>query len=352
MTAESDPSLKLHNSAWPGLVGKGDDGDPPIDLDVLLDLTANAEVDGVKFDGVDLFLLSPHVDIDSSQSDLEDLAEKITQRGLVVGSVVAPVWPPTGGGSAMGSSEERDQFLQQVEKACRIAASLSKMGIRPYGIVRIDSACDPGAWSADPEKNQRTIAETFQRACDIAENHGERLAAEGEICWGGMHSWRYMIDLLEKVDRPQTLGFQADMAHTLLYLLGCNAPEHALVTEDFDWSDTDTFYQQYKELTDALRPWTIDFHVAQNDATVFGSGSHDKTGKHCLPDDPQGKLDIPRAAGFWLRDEAGNRNQNFEHICWDGCMFPNDVMLDPETWQKILASMIEVRRNHGSPASV
>ena len=44
-----------------------------------------------------------------------------------------------------------------------------------------------------------------------------------------MHSWRTMVDLLEKVDRPDTLGFQADMAHTLLYLLGHNAPEDALL---------------------------------------------------------------------------------------------------------------------------
>ena len=56
-------------------------------------------------------------------------------------------------------------------------------------------------------------------------------------------------------------------------------------------------------MTDALRPWTIDFHVAQNDATVKGSGSHDKTGRHCLPNDPNGKLDIVKHAGFWLRDE-------------------------------------------------
>ena len=73
---------------------------------------------------------------------------------------------------------------------------------------------------------------------------------------------------------------------------------------------TDEFYEQYKVLTDALRPWTIDFHVAQNDATVFGSGSHDKTGRHCLPDDPNGKLDIPKAAGYWLRDANGDGNKN------------------------------------------
>ncbi len=58
-------------------------------------------------------------------------------------------------------------------------------------------------------------------------------------------------------------------------------------------------------MTHALRPWTIDFHVAQNDATVKGSGSHDKTGRHCLPNDPNGKLDIVHHAGYWLRDDNG-----------------------------------------------
>src|SRR5262245_46037284 len=91
---------KLHNAAWPGVVGKGEGSEPAIDLDTMLDLTAAAEVDGIKFDGVDLFLFAPHVDIDASDDDLKALAEKVSSRGLKIGSVVAPVWPPTGGGSA------------------------------------------------------------------------------------------------------------------------------------------------------------------------------------------------------------------------------------------------------------
>ncbi len=31
---------KLHNAMWPGLVGKGPDSEPPIDLDTMLNLTA------------------------------------------------------------------------------------------------------------------------------------------------------------------------------------------------------------------------------------------------------------------------------------------------------------------------
>ena len=181
----------------------------------------------------------------------------------------------------------------------------------------------------------------------IAQDHGERLAAEGEICWGGMHSWKRMVQLLELVDRPKTVGFQADMAHTLLYLLGYNAPEDRILPANFDWKNTAALQDGLKKLTAALRPWTIDFHVAQNDGTVKGSGSHDKTGRHCLPDDPNGRLNIARDAGHWLRDDKGELTKQFQHICWDGCMFPNDVMHQPQTWNSILASMIAVRDAHG-----
>jgi sugar phosphate isomerase/epimerase len=339
---------KLHNAAWPGVVGKGSPGaEPFIDLDTMLDLTAAASVDGVKFDGVDLFLFDPHVSIDSTDDDLKNLADKVRSRNLVIGSVVAPVWPPTGGGAAMDEGDGRKSFLEQVRKGCSIGRKLRDLGVRSYGVVRIDSACGPVDWLKDPEGNQKRIAETFRQACAIAEDFGERLAAEGEICWAGMHSWKRMVQLLELVNKPKTLGFQADMAHTLLYLLGYNAPEDAVLPQNFNWKDTAKFDAAYKQLTDALRPWTIDFHIAQNDATVHGSGTHDKTGRHCLPNDPNGKLDITKNAGYWLRDASGQPAKAFRHICWDGCMFPNAIMHKRETWNDILASMIKVRDAHG-----
>jgi hypothetical protein len=48
-----------------------------------------------------------------------------------------------------------------------------------------------------------------------------------------------------------------------------------------------------------------------------------------------------------LRDEKGNLTKAFQHICWDGCMFPNEVMLKSETWNSILHAMIAVREAHG-----
>jgi sugar phosphate isomerase/epimerase len=293
---------RIHNAMWPGLVGKGPGSEPYIDLETMLELTANARVGDARFEGVDLFLFEPHIDIDSSRGDVARLAERIVAKRLVVGSLVAPVWPNTGGGSAMGTDEERGRFLEQVKKACRIGSILRDLGIRKYGVIRIDSACSAAGWATDPSQNTARIAATFRDACDIAAGYGERLAAEGEICWGGIHSWREATKLLELVDRPQTIGFQADMAHTLLYALGYNAPESRL---------------------------------------------HDKTGHHCLPDDPNGKLNIVEAAGLWMRDEQGKLLKAFRHVCWDGCMFPNSVMQKQETWNKILSTMVAVREAHG-----
>src|SRR5262245_62558957 len=216
----------IHNAMWPGLVGKGGPGaEPPIDLDTMLDLTAKAQLpDGTKFDGVDLFLFDPHVSIDASNDDLQRLADKIRSKNLMVGSLVAPVWPPTGGGSAMGSEDERKAFLTQVRKACTIGRKLEDFGIRRYGIVRIDSAASPSEWAKDPAGNTKKIADTFAKAADIAESTGERLAIEGEICWGGMQSVKRNVEVMEMVKRPRTIGFQAGMAQPMLFTMGHQAP--------------------------------------------------------------------------------------------------------------------------------
>ena len=43
-TSNTNNYPKLHNAAWPGLVGKGPDSEPPISLDKMLELTAGAKL--------------------------------------------------------------------------------------------------------------------------------------------------------------------------------------------------------------------------------------------------------------------------------------------------------------------
>src|SRR3954447_25473787 len=93
---------KLHNATWPGVVGKGAPGaEPIIPLDTLLELTTGAEVDGQKFDGVDLWLADPHISIDSDADAVKRVSDHIASFGLEIGSFVAPIWGGAGGGSAM-----------------------------------------------------------------------------------------------------------------------------------------------------------------------------------------------------------------------------------------------------------
>ena len=187
----------------------------------------------------------------------------------------------------------------------------------------LDSAASPAEWSKDPAGNTKLIAETFREACTIAQSFGGRLAAEGEICWAGMqamrwlrHSWRHNVEWLEMVGRPETLGFQAHMTHTMLFTTGYNAPGDRLLAPDFDWSRREVLADAYLTMASALRPGTIDFHVARNDGTVKGAGSHEKTGRHCPPDDPNGKLDLAEDSGA-------------------------------NTWNGLLRTIIAVRNAHG-----
>src|SRR3954471_16025724 len=130
MTQNNFP--KLHNAMWPGLVGKGSPGaEPCIDLDTMLELTANAEVDGIKFDGVDLFLFEPHVGIDSSDDDLKRLADKIRAKGFVVGSVVAPVWPPTGGGQPWAMRKSGRRLSSKCSRRAASAKSFGSLAFVP-----------------------------------------------------------------------------------------------------------------------------------------------------------------------------------------------------------------------------
>ena len=150
--------------------------------------------------------------------------------------------------------------------------------------------------SPRPSAKPRTIAESF----------GERLAAEGEICWAGMHSWRRNVATAGNGGPPARPSASRPTWRT-----PCSSPwattrpKTACCPTISTGPDRPSSPRPTPRWPRALRPWTIDFHVAQNDGTVKGAGSHDKTGRHCPPHDPNGKLDIVRDAGAWLRDDDG-----------------------------------------------
>jgi hypothetical protein len=215
----------------PGLVGKGSPGaEPCIDLETMLELTAKAEVNGTRFDGVDIFLFEPHVNIDASDDDLKRIADKITAKGLVVGSVVAPIWGPPAAVPPWATPRNRpSSSVRSVKDAGSPRNSANSVFARMAWCESTPPAALP-IGTRIPRTTPRRSSRPSRKP-PKSPRVWRTLAAEGEICWGGMHSWKYMLQLLEGVGQPSVFGFQADMAHTLLYVLGANAPEHRIVPE-------------------------------------------------------------------------------------------------------------------------
>jgi hypothetical protein len=96
-----------------------------IPFDKMLEMTANAEVNGIKFDGMDIGLFDPDLVADISPSGIKKIADKVASKGLKIGSLVAAIWPPTGG-SAMGSKDDRKRFVEEVRKACEYGKSIKR----------------------------------------------------------------------------------------------------------------------------------------------------------------------------------------------------------------------------------
>ncbi len=114
---------KLHNATWPGLVGKARCRTCH-SFRYHAPMTAEAEVNGVRFDGVDLGLMDPHINIvNSTDDDIKRLADKVAGYNLKIGSLVAPIW----GGPAMGSRGTA-HFVEMVRKACQFGQRLRELG--------------------------------------------------------------------------------------------------------------------------------------------------------------------------------------------------------------------------------
>ena len=78
------------------------------------------------------------------------------------------------------------------------------------------------------------------------------------------------------------------MAHNLLFTMGYNAPEDRLLPGRLRLGATaQQLDEAYRQVARALRPWTIDFHVAQNDGTVKGSALTTRPDVTACPNDPE-----------------------------------------------------------------
>ena len=144
------------------------------------------------------------------------------------------------------------------------------------------------------------------------------------------------------------MGFQADMAHTLLYLLGTNSPQDRLLPVDFDWRDRAALDATHcKPLPMPCVHGQPIFMWRRMMVLCLAPVRTIKPAVIASHWTPMANWILPTMQGYWLRNEKGELTKAFKHICWDGCMFPNAVMLQQKTWNDILGTMIKVREQHG-----
>ena len=89
--------------------------EPPIILKKRLQLTAVANVNGQKFDGIDYFQLLAHTYPEASVSKLQKIAYQIPNCGFTIGSLVPFFWRETAGGLGVRPSEPVGDFFRCLE---------------------------------------------------------------------------------------------------------------------------------------------------------------------------------------------------------------------------------------------
>ena len=206
-----------------------------------------------------------------------------------------------------------------VDKACRIASRLRELGIRPYGVVRIDSASVED-WAKDPVGNtahRRDLPPGLRRR-----REPRRTAGGGGRNLLGRHAQ------LENDDRPAGSGRSAADAW-LPGRYGPHAPLHPGLQRPRPAScrktSTGTTASARPGADDAhRRAPAVDDRFPRRPERRHGLRLrlHDKTGRHCRSTTPTaGSISSSTpATGCAMRPAADARHQ---HICWDGCMFPN-----------------------------
>ena len=340
---------KLHNAAWPGLVGKGPDSEPPIDLDTMIDLTAARQRRRreVRRDGP-VPVRPAHLDRHRRrrpqearrQVPAEEPRDRLGRRARLAAD-------------GRRQRDGRRSRAQEVRRAGpqglqdrREAAPAGRPPVRrrPHRLGLRPRRLGEGP-RGQPEEDRRDVPPgraTSPKA--TASGSPPRARSAGAACtrgggWCSCSRWS---------TAPRPSASRPTWPTRCSTRWATTPPKTRILPQNYDWKDKAKLDEALKKLTAALRPWTIDFHVAQNNA----HGPRLRLARQDRPPLPRHRPDRqarhPRARRLLARrTRAATRSKRFRHICWDGCMFPNETMMKPQTWNDILGVMVKVRDQHG-----
>ena len=237
------------------------------------------------------------------------------------------------------SDEERKKFLTQVEKACRDRPDAARARHPPVRRRPHRLGGQPGDWAATRRATRRRSPRPSAQAARHRRDHGERLAAEGEICWGGMHCWRHIVELLERSGGPKTRRLPGRHgAHAALHARRQRARGSAAAGGLRLVGPGDA---RRRAQDNDRRAAALDDRFPRRPERRARSRARARTTRpaatacRSIPTASSTSSSTP-ASG--CATTSGKLDAAVEHICWDGCMFPNAVMTKPQTWNDVLAS--------------
>ena len=193
----------------------------------------------------------------------------------------------------------------------------------------------PAEWAADPEgqpeEDRRDVQAGRRRSpATTARSWPPKGRSAGAGCTRGGR-WSTCSSGSAS---PRRVGFQADMAHTLLYTLGENAPEDRILPQDFDWRDQATARLGARDAH--RRASAVDDRFPRRPERRHRLRlGHARPDRPALPGErPQRQARHPAPRRLLAPRRERQADQAFRHICWDGCMFPNAVMMEPEDLER------------------
>ena len=144
----------VHNAMWPGLVGKGPDSEPPIDLDTMLDMTAAAQVDGAQVRRRRSVPVRPahqhrfvgrRPEAAGRQDRGEESRRRLARRAVWPRPAAARRWAARGAARVRHAGAEGVRDRQEASRSRH-----PQVRRRPDRLGR-----ESGDWAKDPEGNRR-----------------------------------------------------------------------------------------------------------------------------------------------------------------------------------------------------
>jgi sugar phosphate isomerase/epimerase len=216
-----------------------------------------AQIAAYGFDTIELFATRGHFDYHDDES-IEKLARWLSDTGLTLGSVHAPITSQFGSGdrwtpdfsNAAEDKESRAAAVKETGLALRIAETI------PFDVLVLHLGTP--ASKAQPADNSRSSAvRSLQEICEMAAPRGVRVAAE--IIPNRLSDPAALVSTLERdLDAPN-VGICVDFGHA--HVMGDvadaieTASEHVIATHVHD---------NHGREDEHLVPWlgTIDWNVA------------------------------------------------------------------------------------------